>query len=413
MRMKGGFLGLCLLFVSFALAGPSLQQQTTIPSNIQAVIKQNCSVSGCHTGKHPAANLIFDPDKFLASVLNVQSREIPDKKIVDTAAPELSYLLAKIKGEAGIVGKRMPLNRPPLEQEKIAEVEAWVMSLKSPSSESSGNPPEILARKGPFIESVASTSETPKAQAKGFAKPAFWGTRLVNLPTTTTPGKGEFLFRISHRLQLPASSGWDSFYGFDGPAYILFSFGYGITDNLSLTLGRAKLYQEWELYADWLLLEQGKKTSWPLSAALHIGGGIVTQDEPVGANWSGRARFSALLSLSTQLSERFSLLVVPAYTSNANYWEESSEGILSLGLGGRFMVLNDISLVAEWIPVLAGYKDDYSGWGLGIEKKIGGHVFQFFITNTIGMTAAQYLPGGDLSLGDGDFRFGFNIFRTF
>jgi len=65
------------------------------------------------------------------------------------------------------------------------------------------------------------------------------------------------------------------------------------------------------------------------------------------------------------------------------------------------------------VPRLAGYKDSYSGWGLGIEKKIGGHVFQFFVTDSIGLTASQYLPGGDLKLGDGDFRIGFNIFRTF
>jgi hypothetical protein len=50
---------------------------------------------------------------------------------------------------------------------------------------------------------------------------------------------------------------------------------------------------------------------------------------------------------------------------------------------------------------------------LGFEKKIGGHVFQVFINNALGVTAAQVLPGGDYRLGDFDFRIGFNIFRKF
>ena len=77
------------------------------------------------------------------------------------------------------------------------------------------------------------------------------------------------------------------------------------------------------------------------------------------------------------------------------------------------MIFDDFSLLAEWVPPLAGYEDSYGGWGLGVEKKIGGHVFQFFVTDSIGIIASQYLPGGDLRLGDGDFRLGFNIFRTF
>jgi hypothetical protein len=78
------------------------------------------------------------------------------------------------------------------------------------------------------------------------------------------------------------------------------------------------------------------------------------------------------------------------------------------------MILNDFSIIAEWVPALSGYKEiEGSGWGLGIEMKVGGHVFQVFVNNALGLTPAQYLPGGDLRLGDLDFRIGFNIFRTF
>ena len=404
---------LCLS--SFVLGQGLEDSPAQAPANIKTIIKQNCGVSGCHLGKYPAAGHNFEPDKFVAAVVNAPSQEMPGLKIVDAARPEKSYLLAKIKGEPGIVGKRMPANRDPLSEEQIRQIEDWIKSL---GTEPSGT--EVISEptrpdRGPALDSppVPADGAGQASKPKSFSKPAFWGTRLVNLPTTTTLGKGKFLFRVSHRFQPPVSAGWDSFYGLDGPAFILFSFGYGITDNLMVSAGRSKLYQEWEFNADWAVVEQGKKSSLPFSATLHAGGSLVSQDEPKDAEWSGRFRFHALLSLACQLNDRLSFLLVPAYALNTNFWEPSSEGTLALGIGGRFMVLDDLSLIAEWVPRLAGYKDSYSGWGLGVEKKIGGHVFQFFVTDSIGLTAAQYLPGGDLKLGDGDFRIGFNIFRTF
>jgi hypothetical protein len=139
----------------------------------------------------------------------------------------------------------------------------------------------------------------------------------------------------------------------------------------------------------------------------------VSQDEPLGADWSGRFRLSALVSLAYQFNDRLSFLLVPAFCTNTNFFEPDSEGTLSLGFGGRFVVFNEFSVIAEWVPTLAGYNDLYSGWGAGIEMKVGGHVFQVFITDSIGLIDSQYLPGGDLRLGDGDFRLGFNIFRSF
>jgi len=126
---------LIVILVSLASpVRPRCQEQTTLPDNIKSIIGRNCSISGCHQGRYPAGNLNLEPDKFLASVLNAASLEVPGKKIVDPAAPEKSYLLAKIKGEPGIVGARMPANRRPLSADEIKSVEAWVLSLKDNSS---------------------------------------------------------------------------------------------------------------------------------------------------------------------------------------------------------------------------------------------------------------------------------------
>jgi hypothetical protein len=416
--MKGKFVFILGMSAVLGLSQIALcrgAKQAQMPDNVKVIFKHNCGTSACHSGKNAPAGLNLEPANLPASVVGIASREKPDLRIVDPAAPEKSYLLAKIKGEPGIVGKRMPANRDPLTVEEIRQVEDWIKSLaanpsKTEASSGSGSPGH-----GPALAASSDLGEDAgqAGKAKAISKPAFWGTTLVNLPTTTTLSKGEFQFRISHRFQPPISSGWDSFYGLDGPAYILFSFGYGITDKLMVSVARSRLYQEWDFNADWAIIEQGKKSSLPFSVTFHAGGSLVSQDEPQAVDWSGRFRINALLSLCHQLNDRISLLVVPAFSSNTNFWEANSEGTFGLGIGGRFMVIDDLSFIAEWVPVLAGYADEYSGWGVGLEKKIGGHVFQLFVTDSIGIIASQYLPGGDLRLGDGDFRIGFNIFRTF
>ncbi len=418
--MKTKVLLIIKVTVLFALSSPLYSQgpgdsPTNLLATVKSIMKQSCSVAGCHSGKNPSANLSLEQETLLASVLGISSLKKAELKIVEPGAPEKSDLIAKVKGAAGIVGKRMPLNHDPLTEEQIRQIEEWIKSLAASSTDANGILNPGFISRGPEFRQPNLKSKSPaqSSNPRRYSRPVFWGTRLVNLPTTVTPGKGDFLFRISHRFQPAVSSGWNSFFGLDGTAYILFSFGYGITDDLMMTIGRSRLYQEWEFNVDWAFLEQGGNGSLPFSASLHTGGSLVSQDEPPGAEWSGRFRLSALVSLSCQLNDRVSLLLVPAFSSNTNFWEPDSEGTFALGIGGRFVVFDEVSVIAEWVPHLAGYNDRYPGWGLGVEKNIGGHVFQFFVTNSIGLTAAQYLPGGDLSLRDGDFRVGFNIFRIF
>ena len=77
------------------------------------------------------------------------------------------------------------------------------------------------------------------------------------------------------------------------------------------------------------------------------------------------------------------------------------------------MILENFSLVGEWLPILSGYKNKFNGWGFGAEYKVGGHVFQVVVTNAFGLTSDQFITGGDLNFKDNDFRLGFNIFRSF
>jgi len=392
---KASSLVILVAGISFSLVWA--QGTAAIPDPVKKIFKRSCGVAGCHQGKYPAMNLNLEPGKIIPSAFNAVSQEKPSLKIIDAQSPDNSYLLMKIRGDQDIAGKRMPLRGSTLKDEEVQAIRNWVQSLKDTDL--------------PTPSSSSSSGHAPNTMVTG---PAFWGTRLINLPTTRTIDKGRFLIRISHRFLQAFRSGSGSFYGLDGPSIILLGFGYGISDRLGVSLGRTNSFQEMELGLHWLLLDQDDRPGLPLSAAVYAGESLVTQLNPgQGLFDAENFKFNLQLCLSSRLTDRFSVLVVPCFSTNADHWEPASQNTLALGLGGRFMFLKDMSLIAEWMPVLSGYKTGTSGWGFGIEKKIGGHVFQFFALNSVGLTSDQFIPGGDLRLRNGDFRLGFNIFRTF
>ncbi|UCE05950.1 MAG: hypothetical protein JSW07_20560 [bacterium] len=245
-------------------------------------------------------------------------------------------------------------------------------------------------------------------------KPAFWGTQLINLPTTKTVGAKNLLFRVSHRFFRPISNGYNEYYGLNGPAFILISLGYGFRENLSLTMGHSNYNHEWEVGFNWLALKQGQIPMLPISVAVIGGGSLITVPEPCHSVWrSENLKMNLQLSISHQFSDELSLMLVPSFSSNTNTFDPLSENTFVLGTGSRFMFADNFSVIGEWLPVISGYKDELNSWGLGLEYKIGGHVFQVFLTNTYGLTTDQYIIGGDLKLENNHYRVGFNIFRSF
>jgi hypothetical protein len=369
---------------------------TAAPEDVVAVVFQkNCTTAGCHSGAYPAMGLDLSEANYRASLFDVSSREMPDRKLVDPQAPSESYLLMKLRGAAGITGQRMPLGRDPLTADEIDAIAAWIGQITGtgvPENEMTGQ---------------SEAGDRP-------AKPGFWAPRAINLPTPRAIGPRRFLFRIAHRFYPSVREGYDVFYGLDGPASILLSLGYGFSDRFDLTLSRSNRFQEWSLTFDYVWLRPQKDASLPLTAAAHLVTGLVTEKrEGIPTFAPENMKFTFQLSLALEVHERVALLLVPSYAANTNHWESESEGTLALGTGVRVTLFDEFSILVEWIPVLAGYHAKSQGWGLALEKKIGGHVFQVFALSTVGIPETQYLPGGDLCIREGDVRFGFNIFRWF
>jgi uncharacterized beta barrel domain-containing protein DUF5777 len=81
-----------------------------------------------------------------------------------------------------------------------------------------------------------------------------------------------------------------------------------------------------------------------------------------------------------------------------------------IGVGGRVQIHKDTYVVLEAMPRVNGYKPGVNGGGFGIEKHVGGHIFQLNFGKGFGTTMAQIARGGPES---NDWFIGFNLTRKF
>lgn len=117
------------LFVCFGVllvAAGAARSQSQVPANVVSIFAKNCLA--CHQGSAPAKGLSWEAQK-IAAAIDAPSRAVPQFKIIDTAAPESSYVLKKVRGEKGIQGKPMPPGKA-LDPAAIKVLEDWIRSLK-------------------------------------------------------------------------------------------------------------------------------------------------------------------------------------------------------------------------------------------------------------------------------------------
>jgi hypothetical protein len=116
------------------IAGPTPDLEPTFAS-IQKDIFETTDVAGriscvtCHTniGRNPAGGMNLLHDAAYDQLVNVNATEVPTLKRVSPGNPEGSYIVHKIEGHPGIVGRRMPFNGPPyLTDGQILIMRRWI-----------------------------------------------------------------------------------------------------------------------------------------------------------------------------------------------------------------------------------------------------------------------------------------------
>ncbi len=406
---KVGLKRAAILWATIVLFPAALLAQGEIPEEVNEIFEESCAFSGCHAGANAKANYDMTSGAVLAASVNVNSR-MPGSVIIKPGDPENSYLIKKIRGDEGIKGGRMPRGEEPLTDEDVKVIADWIASMGSGSK------------------------EKPKRE---YAM-AFPGWTSANLPTTQTVPKGGFMYRVAHRFNNAVDSGFDALFGLDGGAFMTTQVAFPLSNDFSLNLERSGANATFELGAKWRFLQQKNDGSTPISAAIYTGldwqtaSGLPDPANPEGPALDRTAgeRFSffAQAPVSKQFGD-FSLLAVPGILLNGNVNADDEEALITLGLAGKIKFSSNYAFFVEAVPIIGGsdgagtlgilglndagtdqvFYDAFTG---GVEIHVGGHVFQVFVSNSLGATSNQYMSGGNFDFANGDMRLGFNIYRT-
>ena len=266
--------------------------------------------------------------------------------------------------------------------------------------------------------------------------------RLGNAQTIETVKKKHLDFRISHRfgnlydsnLPNPINNLGQSFIGLETASDIRFNFDYGLTEDITLGIGRNKMNHLIDGTIKWKILKQTSNFKMPISLAFFSSTGYthdlpstiyagVIKDFPT--NELHRFNFFNQLIIASKINNWISLEVLPSYmhrnfikeSLNTNNGSYDVNGFFSLGFGGRIKLNKRLSFIGDYFYNFSPYYQNntkaVNPLALGFEIETGGHVFSLFVTNAGGLIENNFIPYTTDTWTKGQVKFGFCISRTF
>jgi Membrane bound beta barrel domain (DUF5777) len=264
--------------------------------------------------------------------------------------------------------------------------------------------------------------ENETKDQKTFTTATFKATRLINGQTIETVGKNQLNFWISHRFGAINSGFIENFFGLD-EARIRLGLEYGITDQLTVGIGRSSQEKMYDFYGKYKLLRQSN--SMPVTLTLYASNAISTVETGTPLE-SGtvmrykdnleRMTYTGQILLARKFNERFSLQIMPTIIHfNKSETVDTPNQTAALGVGGRVKLSKRLSVSGEYYanfnrPASSNY---FNSLALGFDIETGGHVFQLHFTNSRGMIERQFIAQTTKKWGDGGIFYGFNIARSF
>jgi uncharacterized beta barrel domain-containing protein DUF5777 len=246
---------------------------------------------------------------------------------------------------------------------------------------------------------------------------------LINLPTTMSIVRHKGYFRLTHRFAADLRRGSFSelaadLFTIDKGAIIGLEYRFAITGNLQAGVHRSLLSKTIQTFGRWDFLRQSE--SRPVSISL-------TGSFEGLNNLRERHQTGVAVTVSRTFGDRLALYATPAFVAGthavdfiAGHEDHDDTGLEEdehsthddtwfAGIGGRLRFSRTGYITGEYTPRLHGYDPNRGEWGVGIEKRTGGHTLQLNITNSFGTTLGQLARGGSPH----DIYLGFNITRRF
>lgn len=269
----------------------------------------------------------------------------------------------------------------------------------------------------------------------------FKGTKIVNAQTTETVKAKTMEFNITHRfgnIGAASNGGGHTLYGLDNVSDVRFGFNFGLTDNLTIGIGRSKQYELIDGIVKYRFLTQTTDNHIPLSIAFYgnmsynpqkaeqFFGGIDPSSN-VKQNDIYRISYLSQLVIARKFGSRFSMELLPTYMHrnyvvgniNPNNDKAETNDLMALGGGFRLKITKRIAIVADYFYTFSDYRKNnstnpyYNPLAVGVEIETGGHVFHLDFTNASGIVENNFIPYTSDSWAKGGYKFGFNISRVF
>ncbi|MDP4262505.1 MAG: DUF5777 family beta-barrel protein [Bacteroidota bacterium] len=270
-----------------------------------------------------------------------------------------------------------------------------------------------------------------------FTKATFKSSRIINMQSVEIVSKGTLQFMISHHfgyiwnkdLGEPRlfNKNLAQLFGFNsGIAHTYLSLDYSPLNwlNVGAAATGSSHFDGWVKLK--LLRQQTGKRNIPVTVDWFSLSSVDASPRIEGELTWNRFSFLHQLLIARKFSDKFSLQLMPTmiHFNIVPYGINNSNYVYSLGLGGRYKISSKKALTFEYARQLNMYKNllDKNGniyqytpdlLAVGFEFDTGGHLFQFYVGNTISSTNIDQLARNTSKIRDGKFALGFTINRGF
>ena len=253
----------------------------------------------------------------------------------------------------------------------------------------------------------------------------FKATHVVLSQSSETEKKHDLDLRIRHHFgDIGGQFGsGHTLFGLDAASDLFIGFDYGISDRLTVGIGRSKQDELYDFSLKYKLLQQKTDESMPVNLTVFGQMGWIAREPFSNSEFAQYSdRFSYLFQgiISRKFSSRLSLEVLPGYLMRKNSTDvRDPDNLFSMGFAGRIKLTKRLSFVADYTVVngLSRPKDltqsYYNPLGVGLEIETGGHVFSLNFMNSEYILENNFIANTKKSWTNGGVRFGFTISRNF
>jgi hypothetical protein len=292
-----------------------------------------------------------------------------------------------------------------------------------------------------FAQPVSNGKDTLRISETPFLA-TFNSSNIVNSQSVETINKKRIVFSLIQRfgniynstIQNALSEAGHNIFGLESLSDIRFAIDYGLTNNITIGLGRSSNKEMIDGTFKWKFVNQYVGNNFPVSICFYGNAGysaMTTENIYNGTikpktNELHRLQYCSQLLIAKSFNESFSLQVMPTYVYrnfikqqlNVFNGKEEKNGMFSIGIGGKIRLNKKLSALVDYFYNFSEFQTKnpfayYNVLGLGLEVKSGKNVFHINVTNGSSILESSFLTTSNDSWRNGQIKLGFNISRWY